>query len=199
MAVRTTQLDNGQGAVRKLYAVTHFNYHCGFRREKMNTKNGEPGYISPSMILDPNQNLCLQRSLFRSLSSAHRLSHPAVTGWTVHLLCPGLPRTHAALQQPRQSAMSTWFFEQMVLLLLIHFLTHLLIYVFEAGDVSWVIWDRVWRVGMPWLLDTTLWVGHLFSDYTGMLLLPTLKALPEGPLKPLCFLPLHRCCFCLSF
>lgn len=56
--------------------------------------------------------------------------------------------------------MSTWFFEQMILYLVIHSF-HLLAYLFGAGDVSSVIWDCVRRAGMPRQLDTTLWAGHL--------------------------------------
>lgn len=59
--------------------------------------NGQPEGTLQPMILNASGNLCLQTALSRSLSFAHRLSHPAVTGSTsaAHLLCPGLPETSA--------------------------------------------------------------------------------------------------------
>ena len=55
-------------------------------------KSRQPERILPSMILEANQNLCLERVLFGLLSSTLGSSHSAVTGHTsvVHLLCPRL-------------------------------------------------------------------------------------------------------------
>lgn len=169
------------------------------------------------MTPDANQNLCLERAPFRSLSFPGCLSHPAVTGCysIVPLLCPGLPHTSAAtsgctwttllvghfyLGLPAKDSVTAYSFSPI----------HWHIYLFGAGDVSPVIWDCVWRAGTQAAGHNPLGTAVSFSGYSQESSFPPIPSwrpclnapsdlsLSTFSLSPGCFSPLCLRSTCLS-